>query len=136
MMCAAGVATVRYIREHGLLARCQAMGARLHERLAPLREHPIVGDVRGRGLLAGIEFVADRATRAPFPRGRGLADKVADAAIAEGLVCWPHAGGADGVNGDVVCLAPPFVVTEAELEEMVARLSRAIARVGAELSAG
>ncbi|MBI3790862.1 MAG: aspartate aminotransferase family protein [Gemmatimonadetes bacterium] len=131
MMCAAGVATVRYVREHDLLARCRAMGARLHAALAPLRDHPLVGDVRGRGLLAGIELVADRATRAPFPRAQGVADRVADAALAEGLVCWPHAGGADGVNGDVVCLAPPFVVSDAELLEMVARLERALERVAA-----
>lgn len=126
MICAAGVATVRYIREHDLLARCCTMGASLHTRLAPLASHPLVGDVRGRGLLAGLELVSDTSTRAPFPRARKVVDRVNDAALAEGLVCWPHAGGVDGVNGDVVCLAPPFVVTDAELGEIVARLTRAL----------
>ena len=91
------------------------MGATLHAALAPLRDHPLVGDVRGRGLLAGIELVADRAARRPFARAERIADRVAEAALAAGLVCWPHAGGADGVNGDVVCLAPPFVVTAPEV---------------------
>ena len=126
MMCAAGAATVRYIREHDLLARGRAMGDRLHAKLIALRAHPLVGDVRGRGLLAGIELVADKTTRAPFPRAQRLSDRVNDAALDAGLVCWPHAGGVDGVNGDVVCLAPPFVVTERELDEIVTRLVRAL----------
>jgi adenosylmethionine-8-amino-7-oxononanoate aminotransferase len=128
-MCAAGVATLRHIDEHDLLARCRTMGTQLHARLAALASHPLVGDVRGKGLLAGIELVADRATRAPFPRAAGVAERVADAALAEGLVCWPNQGCADGTNGDIVCLAPPFVVTERELAEMVARLGRALDRV-------
>ena len=129
MMCAAGLATVRYIREHGLLARCRTMGVALHERLAPLRAHALVGDVRGRGLLAGIELVADQTTRAPFSRSARVAERVHDAALEQGLVCWPHAGGVDGVSGDVVCLAPPFVVSLGELDEMVARLGRALDQV-------
>ncbi len=126
MMCAAGAATLRYIREHDLLARCRTVGAAMHAKLHPLRAHPLVGDVRGRGLLAGLELVADKTTRAPFPRARKVADRVNDAALEAGLICWPHAGGVDGVNGDVVCLAPPFVVTERELDEIVARLTRAL----------
>ncbi len=126
MMCAAGLATVRYIRDHDLLARCRSMGTLLHAKLEPLRTHPLVGDVRGRGLLAGLELVEDTTTRAPFARSRKIAERVNDAALAAGLVCWPHAGGVDGMNGDVVCLAPPFVVTEPELDEIVARLTRAL----------
>ena len=68
VLCAAGVATLRYLDERGLIERCAKVGSEFHRRLERLRELPHVGDVRGRGLLAGIEFVADRTTRAPFPR--------------------------------------------------------------------
>ena len=102
------------------------MGGRLHQALAPLRSHPLVGDIRGRGLLAGIEFVADRETKAPYPRKLKVAERVTDAALKAGLVIWPNVGQADGTNGDLVCLAPPFVVTDAEMDEMIARFGRAL----------
>ena len=126
MMCAAGLAAVRYIKKHDLIARCRTMGGRLHQALAPLRSHPLVGDIRGRGLLAGIEFVADRKTKAPYPRKLKVAERVTDAALEAGLVIWPNVGQADGTNGDLVCLAPPFVVTDAEMDEMIARFGRAL----------
>ena len=85
------------------------MGRRSHARLAALRELPCVGDVRGRGLLAGVEFVADPETRAPFPRSARFAEAFAAAALDAGLVVWPNVGQADGVNGDLAMLAPPFV---------------------------
>src|SRR5258706_9055529 len=66
--CAAGVATMRYLKDHKLVERCAQMGRMLHERLAPLAQLPHVGDVRGPGLLARIEFVEDKASPAPFPR--------------------------------------------------------------------
>ncbi len=135
VMCAAGIATVRYIREHGLLARCRAMGTALHAKLAPLRAHPLVGDVRGRGLLAGIELVARKESRTPFARASRVAERVNDAALDAGLVLWPNVGCADGVTGDLVCLAPPFVITDAELDELVRRLRRALDRVAGELPA-
>src|SRR5919112_894797 len=111
------------------------MGAVLHRRLATLLERPYVGDVRGRGLLAGVEIVADRATREPFPRERGVAEAVTAAALDAGLVVWPNVGHADGTNGDLVMLAPPFVVSEAEIDEIVGRfttaLQGAVERIGA-----
>jgi adenosylmethionine-8-amino-7-oxononanoate aminotransferase len=124
--CAAGLATVRYMRRHALVARCAAMGRLLHERLAALRTLPHVGDVRGRGLLAGIELVEDVATRAPFPRSAGVAETLTAAARDAGLVVWPNVGHADGTNGDLVMLAPPFIVSEEEIEEIVARLGGAV----------
>jgi adenosylmethionine-8-amino-7-oxononanoate aminotransferase len=88
-----------------------------------------VGDVRGRGLLAGIELVQDQATRAPFPRSAKVTERLVDAAMAEGLIVWPNTGHADGTNGDLVTLAPPFVVTEEELDEIVRRLLVALSRL-------
>lgn len=126
MMCAAGLAAVRYIKKHDLIARCRIKGERLHQLLAPVRSHPLVGDVRGRGLLAGIEFVADRTAKRPFARKLKVAERVTDAALDAGLMVWPNVGQADGTDGDLVCLAPPFVVTDAEMDEMIVRFSRAL----------
>ena len=129
--CAAAVATIDYIERHALLERCRVMGAVLHERLQPLRDHPAVGDVRGIALLAGIEFVADRATRAPFPRSARFAERFTQAARERGVVVWPNVGHAGGTDGDLVCLAPPFVVDEGEIDEIVARLLLALGDVTA-----
>ncbi len=130
LICAAGVAAIRYIRSHDLIARCAAMGKVLHRKLATLRELPFVGDVRGRGLLAGIEFVADKATRAPFPRARRFVERFVQAAEAVGLMVWPNTGHADGSNGDLVMLAPPYIITEAEIDEIVVRFQKALNATG------
>ena len=135
VLCAVGVATLRYLRERRLVERCAEMGGVLHRRLEELRELPLVGDVRGRGLLAGIEFVADRGTREPLPRSAAFAETFTLAARDAGLVVWPNIGHADGRSGDLVMLAPPFVVTEDQIDEMVelfaGALRNAAERVGA-----
>ncbi|MDQ3696918.1 MAG: aspartate aminotransferase family protein [Gemmatimonadota bacterium] len=124
--CAAGVATIRYLTRHGLIDRCAAMGRELHHRLDALRALPHVGDVRGRGLLAGVEFVEDVGTRAPFPRAVGFAETFTAAALDAGLVVWPNVGHADGTAGDLVMIAPPFIITESEIEELVAKFATAL----------
>jgi adenosylmethionine-8-amino-7-oxononanoate aminotransferase len=125
-LCAAGVATIRYIRSHRLVERCAEMGRELHRALEALRALPSVGDVRGRGLLAGVEFVADRDTRRPYPAGRRFAESVAAAALELGLVVWPNNGYLEEGTGDVVMLAPPFVIDRAQIGEMVTTLAQAI----------
>ena len=125
VLCAGGVAALRYLAEHRLVERVAAMGPVLHRELQQLRTLPHVGDVRGRGLLAGVEFVADPLTRAPFARSEGFVEAFTAAALSEGLVVWPNVGHADGTNGDLVMVAPPFVITEAEIGEIVARFARA-----------
>ena len=133
MICAAGVAVIRYLAEEGLIARCAVMGERLLRALEPLRAHPLVGDIRGRGLLAGIEFVSDRETRVPFPRSARVAERVTAAAQEAGLMVWPNTGQADGTDGDLVVLAPPYIVTEEEIGEIVQRLTTALNQVRGEL---
>ena len=126
-LCAAGVATLRYLRQHALIERCAAIAPAFHQRLEALRELPGVGDVRGRGLLAGIEFVADPATRAPFPAvGPVRRDLRRRRRWTQGLVVWPNVGQADGVNGDLAMLAPPFVVTHEEIDLIVQRFGAAL----------
>src|SRR6266480_3233477 len=124
--CAAGLAAVRHLKAHNLVERCGALGAMLHQRLAALRALPHVGDVRGRGLLAGVEFVEDKATRTPLPRVAKFAETFVEAAQGEGLVLWPNVGHADGTNGDLVMVAPPFIIMEREIDELVARLTAAL----------
>jgi adenosylmethionine-8-amino-7-oxononanoate aminotransferase len=124
--CAAGLATLREIKARGLLARCASMGTVLFRRLAELLDHPHVGDVRGRGLLAGVEFVEDKASRRPFDRELRMVETLTEAAQAAGLVLWPQAGSAEGGVGDLVLIAPPFIVTEQEIAELVARLRQAL----------
>ena len=129
MMCSAGVAAVRYIKAHDLVTRCARMGEVLHRKLAVLRCLPHVGDIRGRGLLAGIEFVEDRESRAPFPREKRFAERFTRAAERAGLMVWPNTGHADGVNGDLVVLAPPFIISETEMDEIVTRFQAALESV-------
>lgn len=125
-ICAAGLAAVRHIRDNGLVERSARMGERLLARLKTLLERPAVGDVRGLGLLAGVELVADKRSKAPFPRELKFAETLVAAAQDAGLVLWPNIGHADGENGDLVMVAPPFIVGEAEIDEIVARLGRAL----------
>lgn len=127
--CAAGLAVVRRLKRDRLVERAAALEAPLFAALAPLRRHAAVGDVRGRGLLAAVELVADRASGEPFPRSERLAERLAAAAFEEGLIVWPNAGNVDGTRGDLVMVAPPFTATEAELAEIGPRLERALARV-------
>lgn len=124
--CAAGLAAVQVLKRDGLVARCARLGRVLEQRLATLRGLPHVGDVRGRGLLAGIEFVEDTATRTPFPRAAQFVEAFMEAAQDAGLIVWPNVGHADGVNGDLVVMAPPFIITEQEIEEIVIRFRTAL----------
>lgn len=126
--CAAAVAVIDYLARHRLIERCAAMGPVFHERLGALRDLPGVGDVRGTGLLAGVEFVADRESRVPFPRALRFAERFTRTAQEEGLIVWPNVGHADGTNGDLAMLAPPFIVSEGEIDELVTRFMRALER--------
>ncbi len=126
VLAAAGLAAVHYLEGHGLVERCRRMGALLHARLQTLRGLRHVGDVRGRGLLAGIELVEDPASRAPFPRRLRFAETFAEIALRAGLMTWTNVGQANGIDGDLCCLAPPFVITEGEIEELVERLGGAL----------
>ena len=126
---AAGLAVVRAILDRGLLAQVQAKGQALQAALtARFGQHPHIGDIRGRGLFRGIELVADRDSKAPFDPARGIAARIKKAAFAEGLICYPMSGTIDGRSGDHVLLAPPFIISDQEMDMMLDRLHGAIAR--------
>jgi adenosylmethionine-8-amino-7-oxononanoate aminotransferase len=88
-----------------------------------------VGDIRGRGLMVGIELVADRATREPFPRAARVTEAVVAAARERGVLVYSSTGCANGVDGDTILLGPPFVITEVELNRIAAVMAEAIEAV-------
>ncbi|MEM7025814.1 MAG: aminotransferase class III-fold pyridoxal phosphate-dependent enzyme, partial [Pseudomonadota bacterium] len=125
--CAAGLAVQKALVDEQLLGRVKLQGARFADLLrGALADHPHVGDVRGRGLFMGIELVADRETKQPFAPEIGLHARIKAAAMERGLMCYPMGGTIDGRHGDHVLLAPPFIVTDADLEVIVERLGAAI----------
>ena len=127
---AAGLAVLNELLDGGLVAQVRVRGTYLENALRTrFAQHPHIGDIRGRGLFQGLEFVADRATKTPFAPEFGLAGKLKKAAFAEGMICYPMPGTRDGRNGDHVLLAPPFIASEAELDLMIDMLDRAIGRV-------
>ncbi len=125
--CAGALAVQRRLHEDGLLARVQPLGALLERKLrAAFGAHAHVGDIRGRGLFWGLELVADRATKAPFEPALRLHARVKKAALEGGLMCYPMGGTLDGARGDHVLLAPPFIVEERQLDELVQKLGAAL----------
>jgi adenosylmethionine-8-amino-7-oxononanoate aminotransferase len=123
---AAALATLRYLEENELVAVAEERGEYLCRRLTGLLELPCVGDVRGVGMMWGIEFVADAATKAPFPPGLRFGQRVADAAFERGVIVYPGAGSVDGARGDHLMVAPPFTIAEAQIELVVDVLEQAI----------
>jgi adenosylmethionine-8-amino-7-oxononanoate aminotransferase len=125
--CAAGVAVQEIIARDGLIERVRHRGLEFQDSIrAALSRFDAVGDVRGRGYFIGIEFVADRASRRPFARERGLSLDIGARAFATGLICYPCAGNVDGTNGDTLIIAPPYNASDAELEEILSKLSAAV----------
>jgi len=126
--CAASLAVIGTIEEEALLEAVRERGEFLARRLQDaFGQHPHVGDIRGRGLFQSLELVADRETKRPYEAAHRLAARIKAMAQEMGLICYPTSGSADGVRGDHVLLAPPFIVTEAQVDEIVAKLGHAIA---------
>jgi adenosylmethionine-8-amino-7-oxononanoate aminotransferase len=130
LACAAGLAVLQVIRRDDLVAKCARDGAYLLDALRQrLGDRPFVGDIRGRGLFVAVELVEDRQSQRPFSPSLKLAEKVRIAALDAGLICYPSAGTVDGFGGDHVLLSPPYIVTRAELDEIVDVLANALDKV-------
>lgn len=123
---AAGLAVQRYIEKHNLIEQSRKRGEYFVQRLERLRALPCVGDVRGKGLLQTVEFVADKQTRAPFPPEMNFSPRLYDALCARGVLTYPMRGTVDGAAGDHVMLAPPFVIEEAQLDFIVEQMEAAL----------
>jgi adenosylmethionine-8-amino-7-oxononanoate aminotransferase len=127
--CAIGLAVVSYIEENQLIPRCAQMGRYLLDRLQILRKRKIVGDVRGKGLFGGVEYVRNKETKETFDPGLKVNALITNTAFDKGLIIYPGGGGADGVRGDHSLLAPPFIITEDQIDELVRILDEAIEKV-------
>jgi adenosylmethionine-8-amino-7-oxononanoate aminotransferase len=131
---AVGAAVARTVlqrlREDDLVEASRVKGERLLKELtAALQDHPNVGDVRGLGLMAGIEVVADRDSKRPFPRAERVTERIMAAAKDRGLLLYSSTGFADDTDGDLLMLGPPFVISDDELGQAVAGTAQAIAAI-------
>jgi adenosylmethionine-8-amino-7-oxononanoate aminotransferase len=125
--CAAALEVQRVIERDALVARVHTSGNRLETLLREsLGQHPNVGDIRGRGLFWGIELVLDRTSKTPFDPALRLHARVKAEAMARGLMVYPMGGTVDGERGDHILLAPPFIVSDAELLQIAERLCAAL----------
>ena len=134
LSCATGAAVLRYVLDHELIANAAATGSYLGDRLEGLKtRHAMIGDVRGLGLLGGVELVRDRATKRPFPREWQVASRVGAATLERGLVSYPGTGTVDGALGDHLLYAPPLTITREQVDELVAILDESLGAVGESL---
>ncbi|MFK7743838.1 MAG: aspartate aminotransferase family protein [Roseobacter sp.] len=126
--CAAALAVLDRLVDDGVAANVGAVGATLRSALQDrFGQHAHVGDIRGRGLFQGIEIVEDRETKTPFDPTRKLHAKIKAAAFEAGLICYPMGGTVDGQRGDHILLAPPFILSDAQADELADKLSQAVA---------
>ncbi|MBT9246092.1 aminotransferase class III-fold pyridoxal phosphate-dependent enzyme (plasmid) [Gemmobacter fulvus] len=123
--CAVANEALRIYEEDGIIAGVAAKGAQLGGLLTPLADHPLVGEVRGTGLMWGIEIVADKVTRAPFDPARAIPAKVQEAAFAQGLVCR--------ALGSAIAIAPPLVIRPDQIDAVHKRFSTALDQIADEL---
>ena len=128
--CAAGVAVQKIVAREKLVERVAANELKFKTMIAEaLAGIDAVGDIRGRGYFMAAELVADRATKKPFPASLKLFQKIREQAFENGLICYPMGGNVDGINGDVLILAPPYNATDAELEEICSKLGKSVKQV-------
>ena len=127
---AAGLAVVNALLDRGLIKQVKKMGDKLNLALKKeLGQHPNVGDIRGRGLFQGIELVEDRETKKPFAPSLAISKKIKDLTFKAGLICYPMSGTRDGINGDHILLAPPYIINDSQIDEVVGKLSLSISQL-------
>ncbi len=124
---AAGLAVLKALINRNLIAKVSEQGKKLEHALnQTFGQHPHVGDIRGRGLFQALEFVEDRATKKPFDPSLGIHKKFKKTAFEAGLICYPMGGTVDGVQGDHVLLAPPFIIENHHIDELVTKLDQTL----------
>ena len=133
LMGTAASAVIDFIESNDLRSNVRRQGARLQERLLVVEQSPIVGKVRGRGLLYGVELVADKSNGRPFDRALRIAERVVEAAAHDGVLLLAGNAGADGVDGDTVLIAPPYVVDATQIDRIVDVLDASIGAVSREV---
>lgn len=134
LSCATAIAVMRYILDRDLIANAADVGWHFLEQLKRLKgRHEIIGDVRGLGLMVGLEFVRDRHTQEPFPATMNVARKISDQTFERGLLSYPGQGSADGTNGDHILYTPPLTMTKAQVDDVIDILDASIDAIASEL---
>lgn len=132
---AVSLAVIDYVRNHNLVQRSEEQGHYLLHGLRGLqKQSSIIGDVRGLGLLCGLEFVQDTKTKAPFQASIGVTAKVIKKAFSLGLIVYSAAGALEGLGGDAIIVAPPMTITKEEIDELIQLLGQAIRETELELA--
>ncbi|MEC1614597.1 aspartate aminotransferase family protein [Bacillus mojavensis] len=126
----AALEVLRYVSRHGLIKQSEEKGFKLKKELeAMMHRSGIIGDVRGKGLLLGVEFVADKKTKRVFPQDRSMTQRIISEAKKRGLIVYPAKAGIDSGEGDAVIIAPPFTISDEEMEELISTFSETVAEV-------
>ncbi|MCM3568819.1 aspartate aminotransferase family protein [Neobacillus mesonae] len=121
--CAIALAVLQYIESNKIMSQVRSKGDYLKLKLESLQEqYSFIGNIRGKGLMLGIEFVSDRQTKTPFPRNAFITQKIVNLAKEKGLIVYPAGSGIDGVNGDSIIISPPLTITAKEIDELITLL--------------
>jgi len=123
---ATAVANLEYVEQHNLLANSREVGAYLLQRMHELLDFAIVGDVRGMGLMCGLELVADKGTKTPFDPKMKASAVLEREAMSRGLLLFPCTGCVEGVAGDMVLVTPPLIITQSQVDEMMAIMKESL----------
>ncbi len=126
---AAANAVLDYVEMHKLFERVEPAAEILRAELSTLTSHPNVGEIRGLGLLLAIEFLKNKSTREPFPKGQNIAERISQAALDQNVLTYPTQGCVDGTNGDHILLAPPFIISPQECQLIASALNTALQKV-------
>lgn len=126
---AAGAAVLRIIERDGLVERSRAEGEVLLEKIRGLAGHPSIGEIRGIGLMVGIELVRDRTTKEPFDLRLAISERLTRLALEEGVLLYPGSGCADGASGDSILIGPPYTITRSEMDEIVRALDKCLTQI-------
>jgi len=126
LSCAIALKVIERIISENLVAKCQESGSYLRDKLEELYKHPMVGNVRGLGLMQGIEFVKDKESKEPYPWQKMVSQSITEEAVKKGVIVYPGQGTADGVDGDHMLLTPPFIITREQIDEVAKVIDESI----------
>jgi adenosylmethionine-8-amino-7-oxononanoate aminotransferase len=130
---AVGTYVLEFIKKHNIAEKARISGEIFLKKLTRLYNYDIVGDVRGIGLLTGIELVSDKLTKSPFPKEMNISKRIGERSISKGVILYPGKGSVDGASGDHIMITPPLIIEESQLEQIVSVLEESISEVMAEL---
>ena len=134
MTAACALAVIRYLKKHALIERNKERGEYLGKKLEAFYKFPFVGDIRGLGGFRAIEFVQDKGTKTPFPMNVKFAENVYKKMFDKGVVTYMGTGCADGIEGDILMISPPFIITEQEIDQVIDALWKSLKEMEQELN--